>query len=72
MLTPQCHVQGRVPILVLGIDAAASVHQQGHQPHVGLLHGQVQRGLELTALDIHVTAALGGGAEVQPRDPDGP
>lgn len=60
-MTLQCHMQSCVPLLVLGIDAAASVHQQRHQPHVGLLHSQVQRGLELTVANIHVTMALGGG-----------
>lgn len=74
LVTLQCHVQGRVPLLILGIDAAASVHQQRHEAHVGLLHRQVQCGLELPVADVHVTAALGRGkgggwAQAPARDP---
>lgn len=57
-MTLQRHVQGCVPVLILGIDTAASVHEQQHQPHVGLLYRQVERGLELTVSNIHITAAL--------------
>lgn len=76
-MTLQCQVQGCVPLLVLGIDAAASVHQQRHQPHVGLLHGQVQCRLELTVSNIHITAALGvgvgtGSAQGRLVGPDSP
>lgn len=69
LVMPQCHVQGRVPLLVLGVDAAASVHQQQHQPDVRLPHGQVQRGLQLVVAHIHVAAALGGGGTGSARGP---
>lgn len=69
----QGHVQSRVPLLVLGVDAAASVHQQWHQPHVGLLHSQVQRGLQLTVASVHITVALGrGGHGLNPGTVGGP
>lgn len=60
----QCHMQGCVPLLILGVNTATSIHQQWHQPHVGLLHGQMQWGLKLPVAHIHITAALGKGWEI--------
>lgn len=57
-MTLQGHVQSRVSILVLCIDAAPGGRQQGHQPHVGLLHCQMQRRLQLSVADVHIAAAL--------------
>lgn len=59
LVTLQGHVQSRVSVLVLCIDTAPGGCQQGHQPHVGLLHCQMQRRLQLSVADVHIAAALG-------------
>lgn len=72
LMTLQCHVQGCVPLLVLCVDTTTSIHQQRHQPHVALLHRQVQRGLEFAVASIDIAAALGRGCRLSPVPPPWP
>ncbi len=58
LLAAESRVHGCVSILILCVDVCPLRHQQGHESHVTLSHGQLQRRLIAIVADVDVTATL--------------